>query len=211
MHDPNPAKHEEQMADCRRFVDLAERLQAPYVRVMGNQVAGTPQETIARIAESLRRLGDYAGPKKVTVLLESHGDFTRSAELLEILQRADSPHVAILWDTHNSFVVGKEEPGVTVARLGKYIRHTHFKDSISQNGEDHYVLTKRGTVPIKQQVDLLIDIGYEGCFSYEWEKAWHPDIDEPEVAFPDYAKVMTGYLNDGYFRRRKGRGERAGA
>lgn len=203
MHDPDPAKHEEQMADSRRFIDLASQLGAPYIRVMGNEVVGTQDETIARVAKSLRQLGEYAGPKNVTVLLESHGDFVHAPALLDILQQADSPHVALLWDAHNTYVEGQEDPEVTVSRLGKYIRHTHLKDSVTKSGEDHYVLTGRGTVPVKKQVQLLVDIGYQGYFSYEWEKAWHPDIEEPENAFPVYAEVMTGYLKDAYAHRRK--------
>lgn len=203
LHDPDPAKHEEQMSDSRRFIDLASKLGAPYIRVMGNQVVGTAEETIARVARSLHQLGEYAGPKNVMVLLESHGDFVRSRELLEILQQADSPHVALVWDAHNTFVGGPEQPEVTVSRLGKYIRHTHLKDSIKKNGEDHYVLTGRGEIPVKKQVQLLVDIGYEGYFSYEWEKVWHPDIDEPEIAFPEYAKVIRGYLKDAYAHQHK--------
>jgi len=203
LHDPDPAKHEAQMSDSRRFIDLASQLGAPYIRVMGNEVSGTGEETIHRVAESLHQLGEYAGPKNITVLLESHGDFVRSPELLEILQQADSPHVALLWDAHNTFVGGPEAPEVTVSRLGKYIRHTHLKDSTGKNGEEHYVLTGKGDVPVKKQVQLLVDIGYQGYFSYEWEKAWHPDIDEPEIAFPEYAKVMRGYLKDAYAHTHK--------
>jgi len=203
MHDADPAKHGEQMADSRRFIDLASQLGAPYIRVMGNEIVGTQDETIARVAKSLHQLGEYAGPRKVTVLLESHGDFVRSPALLDILQQADSPHVALLWDAHNTYRGGPEAPEITVSRLGKYIRHTHLKDSITKGGEDHYVLTGRGEVPVKKQVQLLVDIGYQGYFSYEWEKAWHPDIEEPEIAFPVYAEVMTGYLKDAYAHRHK--------
>ena len=203
MHDPDPTKHEEQLADSRRFIDLASQLGAPYIRVMGNEMVGPPAEVIARVAKSLHQLGDYAGPKNVTVLIESHGDFVRSPALLDILQQADSPHVALLWDAHNTYVGGQEDPAVTVSQLGKYIRHTHLKDSTAKSGQDHYVLTGRGEVPVRKQVQLLVDIGYQGYFSYEWEKAWHPDIEEPEIAFPVYAEVMTGYLKDAYAHRRK--------
>ena len=62
--------------------------------------------------------------------------------------------------------------------------------------ESHYVLTGRGEVPVKKQVQLLAARGYTGSYSFEWEKAWHPEIDEPEVAIADYAKVVTGYLKE---------------
>jgi len=47
---------------------------------------------------------------------------------------------------------------------------------------------------VRRQVEALVKIGYRGYYSFEWEKVWHPDIDEPEIAIADYAKVMAGYL-----------------
>jgi len=40
----------------------------------------------------------------------------------------------------------------------------------------------------------LRSIGYKGYFCYEWEKVWHPDLEDAATAFPDYVQVMTGYL-----------------
>jgi sugar phosphate isomerase/epimerase len=194
MHDTDSAKHEQQLADARRFIDLASALAAPYVRVFGNKLIGDRNLAIQHLAQSLRTLGDYAAPKKVTVLIESHGDFTDSPTLKAILEQAASPHVALLWDAHHTFVSGKEEPEFTVKQLGQYIRHTHLKDSVRKGDDVQYVLTGRGQVPVKRQVEALVSIGYQGYFSFEWEKAWHPELAEPEVAFPDYARVMAGYL-----------------
>ncbi len=187
-------EHEQQLADARRFIDLASQLAAPYVRVFGNKLIGARAPALEHIAASLRELGDYAGPKHVTVLLESHGDFTDAPTLREILETAASPRVGLLWDAHNTFVDGKEDPAVTVSQLGRYIRHTHLKDSRMEGGEDHYVLTGRGGVPVKRQVELLVEAGYAGYFSFEWEKAWHPEIEEPDVAIADFARVVTQYL-----------------
>jgi sugar phosphate isomerase/epimerase len=203
MHEKDPQKNEGQLADARRFIDLASELEVPYVRVFGNLIEGSPEEAVARVAKSLRKLGDYAGPKNVTVLIESHGDFVHSPTLLEIFKQADSPNVAFLWDANHTYVLGGEDPAFTVSQLGKYIRHTHLKDSVGKGDQTHYVLTGRGEVPVKKQVQALVDIGYNGYFSYEWEKVWHPDLLEPEVAFPDYAEVMTGYLKDAYAHRSK--------
>jgi len=194
MHDTGP-EHEKQLADARRFIDLASRLGAPYVRVFGNKLVGPQADAVEHIAGSLRELGSYAGPKNVAVILESHGDFTTSLVLQEILERAASPHVALLWDAHNTFVEGKEDPEVTVRQLGKYIRHTHLKDAHLANGQDNYVLTGRGDVPVKRQVELLAASGYAGYYSFEWEKVWHPEIDEPEIAIADFARVVTQYLS----------------
>ena len=194
MHETDPEKHAQQLADARKFIDLASALGAPNVRVFGNDIVGPRDQVIEHVAGALRQLGDYARPKNVTVIIESHGAFTDSPTLRLILEKANHPHVALLWDANHTFVDGKEDPAFTLEQLGKYVRHTHLKDSVMRGNESHYVLTGRGEVPVKKQVQLLAATGYEGSFSFEWEKVWHPEIEEPEVAIADYARVVSGYL-----------------
>jgi sugar phosphate isomerase/epimerase len=196
MHEMDETKRAAQLDEGRRFIDLAQSLGAPYVRVFGNQyVPGVArEEMLAHIARGLRELGDHAQGKGVTVLIESHGDFTDSPSLQAILERAASPNVALLWDAHHTFVSGKEEPEETVRRLGSYIRHTHLKDSVPAGNDRRYVLTGTGNVPVKRQVEALTKIGYRGFYSFEWEKRWHPEIEEPEVALAQFATVVSGYL-----------------
>ncbi|OLD12343.1 MAG: hypothetical protein AUJ01_16390 [Acidobacteria bacterium 13_1_40CM_3_65_5] len=198
MHDMDPVKHAAQLDEARRFIDLAQALGAPYVRVFGNEYVpgATRDQMLAHIAGALHGLGDYANGKGVTVLIESHGAFTDSPALLEILQKADSPNVALLWDAHHTFVSGKEQPEDTVRQLGRYIRHTHLKDSVPAGNDRRYVLTGTGEVPVKRQIAALAKIGYRGFYSFEWEKRWHPEIEEPERAIAHYATVASEYLRD---------------
>ena len=198
MHEMDAAKHAAQLDEGRRFIDLAQALGAPYVRVFGDKyVEGVPRETmLAHVARGLRELGDYARERRVTVVIESHGDFTDSPALLDVLQRADSPNVALLWDAHHTFVSGKEQPEDTVRQLGRWIRHTHLKDSVpaEPGGGRRYVLTGTGEVPVRRQVEALAASGYRGYYSFEWEKRWHPEIEEPEIAFAQFATVASEYL-----------------
>jgi sugar phosphate isomerase/epimerase len=198
LHDLDAARHDPQMAEARRFIDLATAMRVPFVRVFGNKYdAQVPRErTLRQIGESLHELGEYGRPRNVTVLLESHGDFTDSPTLLEIMRLADSPNVAILWDAHHTFAFGNEQPETTVRAIGQYIRHTHLKDSVPAGADRKYVLTGTGNVPVRRQVDVLSRSGYRGYYCFEWEKRWHPEIEEPEVAFAQFATVVSGYMRD---------------
>ncbi len=192
MHDLDAA----QLDEAGRYIDLARALGTPYVRVFGDRyvAAESREATRERIAANLRRVGERAHSQGVTLLIESHGDFTDSPSLLEIVQRADSPAVAILWDAHHTFVASGETPADTVRQLGRWIRHTHLKDSVAAGADRRYVLTGTGEVPVRQQVEALAAIGYRGLYSFEWEKRWHPDIEEPEIAIRQYAEVASEYL-----------------
>jgi sugar phosphate isomerase/epimerase len=196
MHIADPIERAKQVADAKKFIDLASALEVPYVRVFGNKIDGPKEEVLTRVADGLHQLGEYAGPRGVTVIVESHGDFVDSPTLKEVLTRANSKNVALLWDAHHTFVDGHEEPEHTVAELGPWIRHTHLKDSVPDGKERKYVLPGTGEVPMERQVTALRNIGYKGYYCFEWEKAWHPDIQEPDVAFPAYVKVVGGYLKE---------------
>jgi sugar phosphate isomerase/epimerase len=150
------------------------------------------------VAAGLRELGKYAGPKSVTVIIESHDHFTASATLKDVLRAADSEHVGLLWDAHHTFAASNEDPESTVHQLGSWIRHTHLKDSIGNGLDRKYVLTGRGNVPIQRQIEALRSIHYKGFFCFEWEKLWHPDIDDPEIAIADYARVVGQCLGNAH-------------
>jgi sugar phosphate isomerase/epimerase len=109
-----------------------------------------------------------------------------------ILQNADKYGYAAI---ELRGVAAKEQPADTFAKIGKWTRHTHLKDSKPAGAERRYVLLGAGEVPVKEQVRVLAAAGYKGLYCFEWEKKWHPEIEEPEVAFPHYAKTMAEYLS----------------
>lgn len=198
MHEADPKVRAAQMDEGRRFIDLAAQLGVPYVRVFGDRIAAgeTRESTLPRVIEGLRTLGEHARGSGVGVIIESHGDFADSPSLLKILDGAAMPNVALLWDAHHTVVLGKEDPAETYKALGRYVRHTHLKDSRADGTARRYVLTGTGEVPVKKTVDVLAAAGYRGYYCFEWEKAWHPTIEEPEVAFPHYADTMRRYLSE---------------
>lgn len=194
-------KRAKELADARRFIDLASALGAPYVRVFGGKAetdtSPAPDEaTKARVAAGLRELGEYSGPKGVTVIIESHDHFTSSATLKDVLTVANSEHVGLLWDAHHTFATSNEDPEFTVKQVGQWIRHTHLKDSVGKGEDRKYVLTGTGNIPIERQIKALQSIGYKGFYCFEWEKVWHPDLVDPQIAIPDFAHVVGQCLGN---------------
>jgi sugar phosphate isomerase/epimerase len=197
MHESGKAR-ETALDEGRRFIDLAHEMGVKYVRVFGDKIGkDEPRDAVfGRVADGFRTLAAHAAPAGVTVLMETHGDFTHSADVVAIHSAVNSDAFAILWDLHHTFAAGHEQPAETFAALGRFVRHTHLKDSVPAGDDRRYVLTGSGDVPMKAQIDTLVKGGYQGYYCFEWEKKWHPEIEEPEVSFPHYARVMTGYLRD---------------
>ncbi len=189
LHFMDSKKRQENMDHAKRFIDLAHKINCPFVRVFPNDLPKEQDKnkTIDLIISNLIELGEYARGSNVKVLLESHGKVIYKDVLLKIMEATSKNNVGLIWDIWNMWSVTKEPPTEVYALLKKYIYHTHIKDGIFENEKPKYVLLGKGISPLKEAISLLKQGGYKGYYSLEWEKMWHPEIEEPEIAIPQYA------------------------
>ncbi|WP_153798695.1 sugar phosphate isomerase/epimerase family protein [Foetidibacter luteolus] len=196
LHTVEPAERKKQLDDAKRFIDLAEQIDCPYIRVFPNNLPKNQDKaaTLDLIAQGLTELGNHAKGSNVTVLMETHGDVVLCADLQQIMQQAAATNTGLIWDITNMWTITKEAPAVVYEKLKPYIKHTHIKDARLVNGKVEYRFLGQGEVPIFEAIDLLAKDGYSGYYSFEWEKLWHPELAEPELAIADYAKTMTAHF-----------------
>lgn len=196
LHYADPATRRKNLDEGRQFIDLAHELGCPYVRVFPNNFPKDQekQQTMDLIAEGLLELGGYAQAANVTVLLESHGDLVYVNDLAYVLKKSEHSNVALIWDIFNMWSVTKEAPRDVFPVLKRYIRHAHIKDANKAGDKYAYTFVGQGVLPLAEAIDSLKRSGYMGYYSLEWEKMWHPEIAEPELAFADYPKAMKKYF-----------------
>ncbi len=196
MHFIDAAKRKTNLDEAKRYVDLAHQLNCPNIRVFPNDLPKdqNDEETIANIVKNLIELGDYAKDSSVNVLMESHGKIVHSDMLLKIMQSVNHTHVGLVWDYFNMWSVTKESPKEVFQKLKKYIKHTHIKDAKFVDGKEHYTLLGEGEAPLAEALTALKTGGYKGFYSFEWEKLWHPEIQDPEIAIPHFTKAIQKYF-----------------
>jgi sugar phosphate isomerase/epimerase len=110
------------------------------------------------------------------------------------MQMAEHPNTGLVWDTVNMWTVTKEAPADMYKRIKKYIRHTHIKDARLVADKIEYTLMGKGASPIFETIDILSNAGYKGYYSFEWEKLWHPELAEPEIALADFPIAMKQHF-----------------
>lgn len=198
MHYSDAAERQKNIDEAKRFIDLAQQLQCPYIRVYPNNFPPNQDRnaTMDLISKGLLELGDYVKNTDVTVLMETHGEVVKSDDILHIMQAAAHPHVGLIWDLVNMWKVTKEPPAEVYSKLKKYIHHTHIKDLKIVDGKEAYTLLGEGITPVFEGIGLLQKGGYTGYYSFEWEKLWHPEIAEPEVALADYPIKMRAHFKN---------------
>lgn len=197
LHVSDETERKKNLDEAKRFIDLAEQTGCPYIRVFPNNLPKDQdrEATISLITKGLVELGDYAKNTRVTVLMETHGDLVHSDDLEKIMLQAAQPHTGVVWDVANMWTITKEPPATVYGKLKKYIRHTHIKDAkLLADNKLEYALLGKGDVPIFEAIDLLYNSGYSGYYSFEWEKLWHPEIADPEIALADYPVAMKEHF-----------------
>jgi sugar phosphate isomerase/epimerase len=195
MHFLDPKKRQANIDEAKKYIELANQLECPFIRVFPNDLPKdqTESETLDTIVNALIELGNFAQSSGVKVLLESHGKVIKSDMLLRIMQESNHSNVGLVWDFYNMWSITKEPPAQVYSVLKKYIFHTHIKDAILTESGEKYTLLGEGNAPIKEALHALKSGGYRGYYSFEWEKLWHPEIQEPEIALPHFANNFSKY------------------
>ncbi|MES2847846.1 MAG: sugar phosphate isomerase/epimerase family protein, partial [Bacteroidota bacterium] len=196
LHFAEGAERTKNIDEGKRFIDLANDIECPYIRVFPNLFPKeqTKEKTMQLISDGLLELADHAKGSKVKVLLESHGDLVYTDDIEKIMQAATHEQTGLIWDVCNMWVITKEKPEQVYKKLKKYIHHTHIKDAKLVEGKPQYTLLGKGEVPIITAIDILANDNYKGYYSFEWEKLWHPEIEEPEIALANYTQVMKEHF-----------------
>ena len=169
-------------------VELALDWGAPTVRVFGGEsqdlddIARRLEPALARVAET-----------EVTVALETHDGFSSASRVAELMRRVDSPSFAAVWDVHHPYRTG-ESPEDVVCALGTRIHLVHVKDARRKGDDWKLVALGEGEVPVRESLAALDAVGYNGWLTVEWEKRWHPDLAEPEVALPRELETLKRWL-----------------
>ena len=182
-----------QIRDAMAYLEMAAEWSSPFIRVFGGTPEGTPKAEAVKVStDCLTTLAKRGQDLGVRVLLETHDAFSSSTMVMDVLNQV--PEAGALWDTLHPYRVG-EQPTETAACLGDRCFHVHVKDGRRSDGEQwDLTLLGEGDVPVPSILSTLHTRGYEGWLSVEWEKKWHPEIAEPEIAIPQHAEVLRKYL-----------------
>ena len=196
MFDATPEARQASLDEMKAFAELARATGAKFVRIFGGSLGGVPQaEAYPVAAQTLCHASEIAQQAGIMFVVETHDDWVATPPLVRAFELAKYPKsVEMLWDIHHPYRLAGESPETTWANIGKHVRCTHWKDSVAKP-EGGYTLTRfgQGDLPLKKIFDVMTAGGYNGWHTLEWEKRWHPNLDEPEVAFPDFIRVMKSF------------------
>ncbi|MDQ6670060.1 MAG: sugar phosphate isomerase/epimerase [Chloroflexota bacterium] len=193
----DPNVRQSTLDEARAWIDLAAELGVPVIRYFA---ARNPPEldlerSVEAVGEMLAQLAEHATEAGVKIGVETHDEFASALTVARALAVVPSPAVGAIWDLFHTARMG-ETPAQALDALGNRVLNVHLKDGRRAGGDWQLVLLGEGEIPVKDALRLLNQRGYDDFISVEWEKKWHPEIAEPEVAFPQHIAVLREYLQE---------------
>ena len=157
----DPTLRQSEVTKVKQWVEVAEQLGAPLVRVFAGYPEGDRTERWPAMIDSLREVADFARHAGVRLGLENHNHsaFTPTAEeFLRVLGEVNSSTLVPLLDTGN-FTDGWP----SIQRVVGIVEHVHAKFwQVARDGSDEKVDYGRIFPALRQA-------GYDGWVSFEYE------------------------------------------
>ena len=183
---------EKEVERVKKHVDLAAACGIKLMRhdVMASFYEGyegpkTFAAVLPVVAPAIREVAEYAASKGVMTCSENHGRIVQDSErMLAVFAAVNHPNYRYLCDIGN-FGGVDEDCAIAVSKLLPLIEHVHVKDAFWRSGmlpnpgrgwnktrAGNYrraTIFGQGDVPTYQCVRTILESGYKGYFSLEFE------------------------------------------
>lgn len=165
---PDPGERAGHVEDLRKYIDLAGDLGCPWVRTFGGPRARDQEleRVVEYVAEAYRPLLVQAEARGVTLLLETHDDWSCAAPVRAVVERVAHARLRVLWDfMHPQRMM--EKPAETFQTIGPLTEYLHGHDGVYDEDRMQIVALGQGVIDHAGPLRLLVGAGFAGYFSVE--------------------------------------------
>ena len=171
---PEGEQRQAQIAHVKKWIDYAEKLGAPVIRIFAGhpKKGSTPQEAHALMVSAIEECCDCAGKHGVHLALENHGGPTSTAEgLLAFVRDVKSPWFGVNLDTGNFHT---EDIYGDLEKVAPYSLNVQVKVVVSG--------PERAKQPsdFKRLATMLRAVNYRGYIVLEYEESGNPRTECPK-------------------------------
>lgn len=158
---------EDSVNNFKKLLDFAGLAGVRFVTTDTGDVKSKDDED--KFYSDIKKIGDYARSKDITVCLEMHGGWCNNGKKgAEIIKTIDHPNVKLNYDTANVIFYGNVKPEEDLKYALPYMAYLHLKEHGSGKYKDwNFPALGEGVVNFDKIFDLLQD--YHGSVSVEIE------------------------------------------
>jgi sugar phosphate isomerase/epimerase len=174
MVQADAAKRAEALPEIKKWVDIADALGAPHLRIFAGEVPPgvSVKQAIDWVVETMKAGCDYSGSKGIMLGIEDHDGVTQRADTcLEIMHRVNSPYAGINLDITHFIPTASQDAYAQIAACIPYATNTHIRDKFDDGSP----------VDLDRVWKLFSQAGFKGFMSAEYEGEEDPATGVPKL------------------------------
>jgi sugar phosphate isomerase/epimerase len=174
MVQADAAKRAQAVTDIKKWVDVADALGAPHLRIFAGKLPpGVPlQQATDWAVEAMKAGCDYSAAKGITLGVEDHSGVTQQAEVcLEIMHRVNSPYAGINLDITHFVPTPTADAYAQIEACIPYATNTHIRDKFDDGSP----------LDLDRVWRLFANAGFKGFMSAEYEDKEDPATGVPKL------------------------------
>ena len=144
--------------------------------------------------QSFVTLAEQAG---VVLLLESSGVLGDTKKLVEVLDFFACDHLSACWNMFDTCLLHGETPEQTITNLGAYVRHVRLHDGTPEKDAVTPELMGEGKLPVKELMNALRSVNYDGFLSLVWDPAWVEGLEDLDMILTHYGVYLSRFEREG--------------
>ena len=181
---------EDSYSEFLECVRIAKNLRIKNIRI---HAKSHDDNDITNVKSFLDKVMPLIEKEGITVLFETSGLFACTSKLRNLLEEYASDNLASLWDMYSTYFVANELAEETIENLGAYVKHIHVKDAVKTENGTSYVLMGEGELPIKDMINALRSVNYDGFISLEWSPKWFEELDDIEIILSQFENYISQF------------------
>ncbi|WP_052487428.1 sugar phosphate isomerase/epimerase family protein [Gordoniibacillus kamchatkensis] len=179
---------ESHIAMAQRYIAIAQRLNAPFVRGFSFWARTPFEEALPRIVSQIKRIAPYFEHAGITFVLEFDPSVyaSNARKVARIVDEVGSQAVRALYDPGNDMW----DPDGEVPYPDGYdylqgrLRHIHLKDAVKTATGVEAVAIGSGQIDYRGLFRRLLDTGYDGYLVLETHYRLHAALTEEQLKRP---------------------------
>ena len=120
---------------------------------------------------------------EVEILFETGGYLSETENVIDLIQYYGTGVLGAAWNVRETYFNAGESSETTIKNLGAYIRYVRLGDKRG----DTNVLIGEGELPVREFIDALRSLNYEGFICCDWNN----EINDPDIVLTHFMNYMS--------------------
>lgn len=187
-----------------REVQIGALLGSPSIRMFGGDISNyrSEAEYNERMASGIEKA--LKGFPQMNIVLQHHCNSYSFKQGVTLVDYLKDDRFGLVFSPDHCYLM--QENYDDVLKLAKkYSKQIYISDIVLDKSgkvnERNYlsgqpILPGMGDIKIKAALQSLGGKKFEGWITFKWEKIWHDELEEPEIALPHFLKYIKNLLKE---------------